>query len=126
MTKATTRKRRYYAVERRQKGICCGEGLGICGRYKLCDAKNRALKVVTSRYHSGNFFSKEETLRVTGMAALSITSLLSFNAEEQKSIKKGENYYKSGHVESFTYNQGVLRGDVHVSMTNKLYKFTVS
>lgn len=87
MTKVTTRKRRYYAVQRRQKGICCGEGLGICGSYKLCDAKNRVLKVVTSRYHSGNFFSKE-TLRVTGMAALSITSLLSFNAEEQKSIKK--------------------------------------
>ena len=66
-----------------------------------------------------------KTLRVTGMAALSITSPLSFNAEEQKSVKKGENYFKSGHVESFTYNQGVLRGDVHVSMTNKLYKFTV-
>ena len=54
------------------------------------------------------------------MSALSIASLSSFFGEEQKSIKKGENHYKSGHVESFTYSQSILRGDVHASMRNKV------
>ena len=60
------------------------------------------------------------------MSALSIASLISFFREEQKSIKKGENHYKSGHVESFTYSHGILRGDVHASMRNKVYKVAVS
>ena len=60
------------------------------------------------------------------MSALSIVSLISFFGEEQKSIRKGENHYKSGHVESFTYSEGILRGDVHASMRNKVYKVTVS
>ncbi|XP_068750955.1 uncharacterized protein [Montipora capricornis] len=59
------------------------------------------------------------------MSALSIASLISFFREEQKSIKKGENHYKSGHVESFTYSHGILRGDVHASMRNKVYKVAV-
>jgi len=41
-------------------------------------------------------------------------------------VKKGENHYKLGHVESFTYSQCILRGDVHASMRNKVYKVTVS
>ena len=57
---------------------------------------------------------------------ISIVSLISFFGEEQKSIRKGENHYKSGHVESFTYSEGILRGDVHASMRNKVYKVTVS
>lgn len=60
------------------------------------------------------------------MSALSISSLISFFGEEQKSITKGENHYKSGHVESFNYSQGILRGEVHASMRNKVYKVTVS
>ena len=60
------------------------------------------------------------------MSALSIVSLISFFGEEQKSIRKGENHYKSGHVESFTYSEDILRGDVHASMRNKVYKVTVS
>ena len=59
------------------------------------------------------------------MSALSVASLIFFFGEEQESIKKGENRYKSGHVESFTYSQGILR-DVHASMRNKVYKVTVS
>ena len=54
------------------------------------------------------------------MSALSIALLISFFGEEQKSIKKCENHYKSGHVESFTYSQGILRGDVHASIRNKV------
>ena len=60
------------------------------------------------------------------MATLSIGSLLSFFSEEKKSIQKGENHYRSDHVEAFSYQQGVLRGEVHASMKKKVYKVTVS
>ena len=60
------------------------------------------------------------------MASLSIASLISFFLEEKKSIRKGENHYKSDHVESLLYQQGVLRGEVHASMKKKVYKLTVS
>ena len=45
------------------------------------------------------------------MATLSIASLLSYFSEENKSIKKGENHYKSDHVESVSYHEGVLSGE---------------
>ena len=60
------------------------------------------------------------------MASLTIASLLSFFAEEKKSIERGENHYKSYHIESVTYKEGVLRGEVHASMKKKVYKVTVS
>ena len=60
------------------------------------------------------------------MASLSIASLISFFAEEKKSIERGENHYKSDHIEAFTYHQGVLRGEVDASMKKKVYKVTVS
>ena len=53
------------------------------------------------------------------MAQLSISSLLSFFKDEENSIDKGENHYRSNHVESFAYIPGVLRGQVHASMKNK-------
>ena len=59
------------------------------------------------------------------MALLSIASLVSFFAGEQKSIDRGENHYKSEHVESFSYSTGILR-EVHASMKKKVYKVTVS
>ena len=60
------------------------------------------------------------------MAALSITSLVSFFGNEQKSLTRGENHYKSNHVESFTYSDGIIRGEVHASMKKNVYKVTVS
>ena len=60
------------------------------------------------------------------MAALLISSLASFFADEQKSLTRGENHYKSNHVESFSYSDGVLRGEIHASMKKKVYKVTVS
>jgi hypothetical protein len=60
------------------------------------------------------------------MSSLSITSLMSFFSGEQKSVNRGENHFKSDHVECFLYNQGVLRGEVHASMKKKVYKVTVS
>ncbi|KAM7436128.1 hypothetical protein ABFA07_014037 [Porites harrisoni] len=59
------------------------------------------------------------------MATLSIASLLSFFSDEKKSIKKGENHFNSDHVEAFSYQQGVLRGEVHASMKKKVYKVTI-
>ncbi|XP_020606184.1 uncharacterized protein LOC110044947 [Orbicella faveolata] len=59
------------------------------------------------------------------MASLSIASLISFFFEEKKSIERGENHYKSDHIESFSYQQGVLRGEVHASMKKKVYKVTI-
>ena len=60
------------------------------------------------------------------MASLLIAALISFFAEEKKSIERGENHYRSEHIESFTYNQGVLRGEVHASMKKKVYTVTES
>lgn len=53
------------------------------------------------------------------MAALLITALALFFKDEQKSISRGENHYSSGHVESFSYSSGVLRGLVKASMKDK-------
>ena len=58
------------------------------------------------------------------MATLSIASLLSFFSEEKKSIQKGEN--RSDHEEAFSYQQGILRGEVHAIMKKEVYKVTVS
>jgi len=71
------------------------------------------------------FCSKQKCI-LFKTASLSIASLLSFLSEKTKSIKTGENNYKSEHVEAFTYQQGVLRGEVHASMKKKVYKVTVS
>ena len=74
--------------------------------------------------HDKNLSSKQTRIPFK-MATLSIASL-SFFLEEKKSIKKGENHFKSDHIEAFTYQQGVLRGEVHASMKKKVYKVTVS
>ena len=44
---------------------------------------------------------------------------------QTKSIKKGENHFNSDHVEAFSYQQGVLQGEVQAS-TKKVDKVTVS
>ena len=43
---------------------------------------------------------------------LSISSLASFFAGEQKSIDRGENHYKSDHIIRFTYSAGIIRVEV--------------
>ena len=60
------------------------------------------------------------------MGPLSIFALTSFFSEEENSIKKGENHWKSGHVNYFAYSPGVLRGEIDASMKKKSYKVTVS
>ena len=83
-------------------------------------------KAPTSRCQGSRIFCSKQTHAACKMASLSIASLISFFAEEKKSIERGENHYKSDHIEAFTYNQGVLRGEVHASMKKKVYKVTVS
>ena len=60
------------------------------------------------------------------MAAVTIASLVSFFADEPKSIKRGENHYKSEHVLSFLYSAVIITGTVHASMKDKAYKASVS
>jgi len=55
------------------------------------------------------------------MAVLTISSLLSFFENENKSVSRGVNHFKSNNVESFSVSQGVLKGQVHASMKKKVY-----
>ena len=48
-----------------------------------------------------------------------------FLSFQTKSIKKGEKHLNSDHVEAFSYQQGVLQGEVQAS-TKKVDKVTVS
>ena len=48
--------------------------------------------------------------------------LLGHFANESKSIERGENHHKSSHVELFQYCDGGLRGKIHASMHDRLYK----
>ena len=57
--------------------------------------------------------------------AIMISALTSFFSDEPKSINRGENSYKSGHIESFRYSDGIIRGSVHASMKEESYKVTV-
>lgn len=59
------------------------------------------------------------------MAALSISSLASFFSDEQKSLTRGENHYQSNHIQSFSFSDGVVHGEVHASMKKKVYKVTI-
>ena len=91
----------------------CLAALHIRTPWLLCEVVYaqilKSSKAITSRCHDSNVFCCKQKRIPFKMASLSITSLLSFFSEETKSIKKGENHYKSEHVEAFTYQQGVLR-----------------
>ena len=58
------------------------------------------------------------------MSSLSIALLISFISEQKKSIRKGKNNYKSGHVKPLSNKATVFY--VHASMKKKDYKVTVS
>ena len=60
------------------------------------------------------------------MAVLTVASLLSLFENENKSVSRGENHFKSNHVESFSASQDVLNGQVNASMKKKVYNVTVS
>ena len=79
-----------------------------------------------SRCHGSEIFSSKQTWRVSNMASLSITSLVSFFSGENKSLERGENHYRSDHINSFTYSSGIIRGECAASMKSKAYKVTVS
>ncbi|KAK7153600.1 hypothetical protein R3I94_007097 [Phoxinus phoxinus] len=52
--------------------------------------------------------------------AVTLACFISFFQNEEKSIKRGENHYKSGHVESCSYAKGDLVGLVRASMRYKV------
>ena len=45
--------------------------------------------------------------------------MLVFFQGEDKSIERGENHYKSGHVERFSYADGEIVGHVHASRSGR-------
>ena len=57
--------------------------------------------------------------------AVSIASLISFYKDD-KSVDRGENHYKSGHVQQCSLDEGVLTGVVRASMRDKVYRVSVS
>ena len=60
------------------------------------------------------------------MASLSIAALFTFYVNESKSVSRGENHFKSGHVLSCSYFEGLITGKVRASMKNKEYSVRVS
>ena len=60
------------------------------------------------------------------MAVVKMATLLSFFENENKSVSRGENHFKSNHVESFSASQDVLKGQVYAGMKKKVYNATVS
>ena len=46
------------------------------------------------------------------MAVVKMATLLSFFENENKSVSRGENHFKSNHVESSSASQDVLKGQV--------------
>ena len=69
--------------------------------------------------HGAEKLSSKQTHISIKMATLSVASPLSFLSDENKSIKKGENHFNSDHVEAFSYQQGVLQGELHTSTKKK-------
>ena len=60
------------------------------------------------------------------MAAIMISSLVTFFFDEPKSIKRGKNHFKLDHILSFSYCPGIINGKIQASMKDKAYKATVS
>lgn len=58
--------------------------------------------------------------------AVSISNLMSFFLDDRKTIDRGENHYKSGHVEQCSLDAGLLTGIVRASMRDKVYRVSVS
>ena len=55
------------------------------------------------------------------MVASSLWSLAPFLSDEQKTLTRGGNH-KSNHVESVNFSDGIICGEIHVSMKRKVYK----
>ena len=57
---------------------------------------------------------------------LEAVKYICFLRRRKKSTQRGENHYRSEHIESFSYHQSVLRREFYASMKKKVYKITVS
>lgn len=66
------------------------------------------------------------SLKLKNLAmAVSISSLMSFFIDYRKSMARGKNHYKSGHVEQCSLDAGLLTSGVRVSMRDKVYRVSV-
>ncbi|KAG5277758.1 hypothetical protein AALO_G00091050 [Alosa alosa] len=58
--------------------------------------------------------------------AISLLHFTTFFQGQEKSIDWGENHYKSGHVERFSYANGEIVGVVHASRRDRSYKASIT
>ena len=58
--------------------------------------------------------------------AIPLLHFTGFFQGENKSLERGQNHYKLGHVESFSYANGEMIGLVHASRREQCYKVSVS
>ena len=61
------------------------------------------------------------------MGIISLVNIVNFFDDEAKLIGRGENAYKSGRVEHFSYDgsAGIIRGKVRSSLKDVLYSIEV-
>ena len=90
--------------------------------HPLCSNANRVPKLIRHVAQATIFLVLNNRTNM----AFSIASLCAFFENENKSISRGENHYKSNHIESCIYLSGVLKGKVRASMKDKVYNVTVS
>ena len=96
-------------MQRKQKEIAKKfDNVGFCVR-PLCELQ--LLYKYIRPHHSG-----------TDMA-ISLLHFTSFFQGEDKSIERGENHYKSGHVQSFSYVDGKIVGLLHASRRERDGKY---
>ena len=57
---------------------------------------------------------------------ISLSDMMRFFKDEDKSVQRGENPYKSGHVLTCSVYEGQLVGSVRASMKDKIYRVVVS
>ena len=58
--------------------------------------------------------------------AVSVYNIMTFFKGEEKSVNRGQNHFKSGHVEQCIYTKGQINGVVRASMRDRLYQVSVS
>lgn len=58
---------------------------------------------------------------------LKLAKIVCFFSEDSKAFSKGENAVESGHVENMDFDAELMliRGNVHASMKNRVYKIEV-
>ena len=81
-------------------------------------------EIVTALYLPGRVMHVRCT--VNGAKMITFSNMVRYFKDEDKSVRRGENHYKSDHILACTFSQGQLMGVVRASMKDKSYKVLVS